>query len=197
LSTVFTTYAKLGFHHIFNLGAYDHLLFLLALCAIYTLQDWRKVVALVTSFTIGHSITLALSTFSLIQFDTALIEFLIPVTIFITCFSNFFKLNGTLSKQRTILSWHNLLAVMFGLVHGMGFSNYLKALLGQNSDTWYQLLAFNVGIEAGQLLIVLLLLLTTFLVLNLFNAKKRDWIIALSSAAAGVSLILMIETSIF
>jgi hypothetical protein len=197
LSSVFFTYMELGFHHIFNLKAYDHMLFLFALCAIYTLGDWRKVLALVTSFTIGHSITLALSTFNIIKFDTGLIEFLIPVTIFITCVTNFFKLKGAASKQHTIFSMHNLMAVFFGLVHGMGFSNYLKSLLGRNSDTWLQLLAFNVGIELGQLLIVFLLLIAAFLMLNLFSAKRRDWIIVLSSAVAGISLILMMETNIF
>lgn len=197
MSSVFSSYAKLGFHHIFNLQAYDHLLFLLALCAIYTLNDWRKVLALVTGFTIGHSITLALSTFNIISFDKGLIEFLIPVTILFTCLTNFFKLKGAASKQRTILSLHNLMAVFFGLIHGMGFSNYLKSLLGRGSDTWLQLLAFNVGIELGQLLIVLLLLVVAFILMNIFNAKKRDWIMVLSSAAAGIALILMIETNIF
>ena len=80
MSSVFSTYIQLGFHHIFDINAYDHMLFLLALSAIYTLSDWRKVIALVTSFTVGHSVTLALATFNIIQFDTALIEFLIPVT---------------------------------------------------------------------------------------------------------------------
>ena len=197
MSSVFTTYTKLGFHHIFNLQAYDHMLFLLALCAIYTLSDWRKVLALVTSFTLGHSVTLALSTFNLIQFDTALIEFLIPVTILFTCLTNFFKLKGAASKQHTIFSLHNLMAVFFGLVHGMGFSNYLKSLLGHGSDTWLQLLAFNVGIELGQLLIVLILLVVAFILLNIFNARKRDWIMVLSSAAAGISLILIMQTNIF
>ncbi|WP_439880323.1 HupE/UreJ family protein [Pontibacter sp. MBLB2868] len=197
MSSVLSTYLKLGFHHIFSLGAYDHMLFLLALCAIYTVHDWRKVVALITSFTIGHSITLALSTFNIIRFDTALIEFLIPVTIFITCVTNFFKLKGAASKQGAILSLHNAMAVFFGLIHGMGFSNYLKSLLGHSSDTWLQLLAFNVGIELGQLLIVLILLVVAFLVMNILNARKRDWIMVISSAAAGVALILMMETSIF
>ena len=197
MSSVFYTYLQLGFHHIFNFGAYDHMLFLLALSAIYTLGDWRKVIALVTSFTIGHSITLVLSTFDIIHFDTALIEFLIPVTIFFTCITNFFKLQGAAAKQPTILSLHNLMALLFGLIHGMGFSNYLKSLLGRGSDTWLQLLAFNVGIELGQMLIVLILLILGFLVMQLFRAKKRDWILVVSSAAAGISLILMMETSIF
>lgn len=173
------------------------MLFLLALSAIYTLSDWKKVIALVTSFTIGHSITLALAVFEVIRFDTALIEFLIPVTIFLTCVTNFFKLKGAAAKQPTILSLHNLMAIFFGLVHGMGFSNFLRAMLGRSGEIWEQLLAFNIGIELGQLLIVSILLIIGFLVLNLFHAKKRDWIMVLSSAAAGISLILMMETSIF
>ena len=173
------------------------MLFLLALSAIYTLGDWRKVVALVTSFTIGHSITLALATFNIIQFDTALIEFLIPVTILFTCITNFFKLKGAAAKQHAVWSFHNLLALLFGLIHGMGFSNFLRSMLGRNGDIWQQLLAFNIGIELGQLLIVGILLIAGFLLMNLFRTKKRDWIMVLSSAAAGISLILMMETSIF
>lgn len=197
MSSVFSTYIELGFHHIFDFKAYDHMLFLLALSAIYTLGDWRKVIALVTSFTIGHSITLALATFNIIKFNSALIEFLIPVTILLTCITNFFKLKGAAGKQPTVLSLHNLMAVAFGLIHGMGFSNFLRAMLGRNGSIWQQLLAFNIGIELGQLLIVTLLLLIGAVALNVFHAKKRDWIMVLSSAAAGVALVLMIENSIF
>ncbi|MCC9166743.1 HupE/UreJ family protein [Pontibacter sp. XAAS-A31] len=197
MSSVFETYLKLGFHHIYDFGAYDHMLFLLALSAIYTLGDWRKVIALVTCFTIGHSITLALATFNIIQFDSALIEFLIPVTILFTCIINFFKLKGTASKQHPIWSLHNLMAILFGLIHGMGFSNFLKSILGRNSKIWEQLLAFNIGIELGQLLIVSILLVAGFIVMNVFNAKRRDWIMVLSSAAAGISLIMILENNIF
>lgn len=197
MSSVFSTYLELGFHHIFDFKAYDHMLFLLALSAIYTLSDWRKVIALVTAFTIGHSITLALATLNIIRFDTDLIEFLIPVTILITCITNFFKLKGAASKQPTILSVHNLMALFFGLIHGMGFSNFLRAMLGRSGSIWQQLLAFNIGIELGQLLIVGILLILGAIVMNIFKAKKRDWIMVLSSAAAGVALVLMIETNIF
>ncbi|MFT2008261.1 HupE/UreJ family protein [Pontibacter sp. 13R65] len=197
MSSTFQTYLKLGFHHIYDFSAYDHMLFLLALCAIYTLSDWRKIIALVTSFTIGHSITLALSTFNIIKFDSDLIEFLIPVTILFTCITNFFKLKGAASNQHPIWSFHNLLAIVFGLIHGMGFSNFLRSLLGRNSKIWEQLLAFNIGIELGQLLIVAIILLASMVVLNIFRLKRRDWIMVLSSAAAGIALVLMMENSIF
>jgi hypothetical protein len=197
VSSVFSNYIELGFYYIADFKAYDHMLFLLALSAIYTLRDWQQVLVLVTSFTIGHSITLALATFNIIKFDSALIEFLIPVTILFTCLANFFKLNGAAPKQHPIWSFHNLLAVAFGLIHGMGFSNFLKSMLGRNGDTWQQLLAFNIGIELGQLLVVSALLLLGFLMMTLFRTKKRDWIMVLSSAVAGISLILIMKTNIF
>lgn len=197
MSTVFYTYLELGFRHIFNLKAYDHLLLLLALCAVYILGDWRRVVALITSFTIGLAITLVLSAFYIIQFDKSLIRFLIPASIFLTCVINFFRLKGAANKQHTIFSLHNLMAVLIGLVYGLGFPNHLKALLSRGEKAWLKMLAFNVGIELSQLLFVFLVLIVAFLIQNLFNAKRRDWIMVLSSAAAGISLILMLKTNIF
>ena len=154
MSSVFSTYIQLGFHHIFDLNAYDHMLFLLALSAIYTLSDWRKVIALVTSFTVGHSVTLALATFNIIQFDTALIEFLIPVTILLTCITNFFKLKGAAGKQNTILSLHNLMALFFGLIHGMGFAHSFAGTPLPRQDFLPALFSFNLGIEFGQLAVL-------------------------------------------
>ncbi|GAB3822413.1 hypothetical protein GCM10028895_26880 [Pontibacter rugosus] len=116
---------------------------------------------------------MALATFKIIQFDTALIEFLIPVTILFTCITNFFKLKGAASKQATVLSLHNLMAIFFGLIHGMGFSNFLRQMLGRNGDMWQQLLAFNIGIELGQLLIVGIILVAGFVIMNVLQAKKE------------------------
>ena len=192
-TSVFSTYLEVGFEHILDLQAYDHLVFLLAMAAIYTLPDWRKVLLLVTSFTIGHSITLALSTFNIIRFNTVLIEFLIPVTILITAVANFFKLKGGAKKQPLLLSVHNLLAIGFGLIHGMGFSNYLKMLLGKSQSVALELFAFNVGIELAQIVIVLCLLLLNFLLLRLFKLKQRDWIMVLSSIAGGIALLLILQ----
>lgn len=197
MSSVFSKYIELGFYHIVDFKAYDHMLFLLAISAIYTLKEWRQLLVLVTSFTIGHSITMALATFSIIKFDRSLIEFLVPVTILLTCLANFFKLNGAAPKQHPIWSFHNLLALTFGLIHGMGLSGFLKSILRRNEDTWQQLLAFNIGIELGQLLVVSALLLLGFLMMTLFRTKKRDWIMVLSSAVAGISLILIIRNNIF
>ncbi|RNI31597.1 HupE/UreJ family protein [Rufibacter latericius] len=193
MSSVFFTYLQLGFHHIFNLLAYDHMVFVLAMCAVYSASEWRRILALVTSFTIGHSITLALSTLNLLKFNTALIELLIPITILLTCLYNFTQLETVKRRGGALWSFNNLFAAFFGLVHGMGFSNYLKSLLGQGQNIVVELLAFNVGIELGQLLIVLLVLLLNFLLTRALPVKKRDWALGISSAAGAIALMLILD----
>lgn len=195
---MFSTYLELGFDHISDINAYDHILFLVALCAIYQLKEWKKILLLVTAFTIGHSITLALAALELVSFSKDLIEFLIPVTILITSLYNVFTKSSdiptTTFNQR--LNIRYLFALFFGLIHGMGFSSYLKAMLmpGQENELIPQLLAFNIGVELGQLLIVAIIMTITYLVLSVFNAKQRDWTLFISGAAAGVALILMKDT---
>ena len=197
--SVFQTYLQLGFFHIFNLRAYDHIVFLLALCAPYVLADWRRVVALVTSFTVGHSLTLALATLGVVNYSAILIEALIPVTILLTCLANLSKagrseprLARRLRPEPIVLALPNLLAVVFGLIHGLGFSNYLRELLGRQSRPIVELLAFNVGVELGQLLIVSFILVLGFIVLRVFNAARRDWLLVVSGAAAGIALVLLL-----
>ncbi|MBA9079600.1 MULTISPECIES: HupE/UreJ family protein [Rufibacter] len=192
VSSVFYTYLQLGFHHIFNLQAYDHMVFVLAMCAVYSGSEWRRILALVTSFTVGHSITLALSTLEMLTFNTALIELLIPVTILITCLYNFTQLNKGKKKGGALWSWNNVFAIAFGLIHGMGFSNYLKSLLGKGQNIVLELFAFNVGIELGQLLIVALVLLINLLLTHILHVKKRDWILGVSSAAGAIALMLIL-----
>jgi len=197
--SVFSTYLQLGFHHIFNLRAYDHLVFLLALCAPYVLRDWRRVVALVTSFTVGHSITLALATLDVVQYSPQLIEVLIPVTIVLTCLLNLGRagrLEVRPSESRTpepiLLALPNLLAAVFGLIHGLGFSSYLRELLGRQSRPVLELLSFNVGVELGQLLIVGLILLLGFGLLRGLRVHRRDWLLVTTGAALGIALVLLL-----
>ncbi|WP_139924565.1 HupE/UreJ family protein [Hymenobacter sp. DG01] len=198
-SSIFTTYLQLGFHHIFNLQAYDHLVFLLALCAPYVLQDWRRVVALVTSFTVGHSITLALATLNVVGYSPTLIETLIPVTIVLTCLLNLARAGkaGTRPVERReatpiVFTLPNLLAAVFGLIHGLGFSSYLRELLGRHSRPVLELLSFNLGVELGQLLIVALILLLGFVLLRIFNVARRDWLLVTTGAALGIALTLLV-----
>ncbi len=188
----FQLYLRVGFDHITDPNGYDHILFVMALCAIYQLKDWKKLLILVTAFTVGHSITLALATLKIVRFNTELIEFLIPITILFTCLLNFFR--KTEIKKDDI---RYFFAVFFGLIHGLGFSNYLTALLGQAENITLPLFAFNVGLEIGQLAIVAATLLISFVLISLLKVKSREWNLILSGAVAGVALTLVADKWIF
>ena len=196
--SVFQTYLELGFRHICTPRAADHLTFLLALCAPYGLTDWRRVLALVTSFTVGHSLTLALATLGLVAFKPAVVEALIPVTIILTALWN---LRGAglatgrpaLPPGPVLAAAPNALALGFGLIHGLGFSNYLRALLGPASRPVQELLAFNLGVELGQVLIVAALLLLGALLLRGVGVARRDWLLTTSGAALGIAALLLVQ----
>ncbi|MEZ4949712.1 MAG: HupE/UreJ family protein [Saprospiraceae bacterium] len=175
--TAFQAYFTLGFHHIADINAYDHMLFLAVLCAVYQPENWRKIIVIVTGFTIGHSITLALSVLDIFSLNPQLIEYLIPITIILTGITNL--LPADKYRQKTIY----VETIFFGFVHGMGFSNFLKASLmeGMEQNIFTPLLAFNLGVEAGQLLIVAIILLISWLVVGLFGLKQKFWRIGISS----------------
>jgi len=185
-------YLTLGFRHIANLRAYDHMLFLVALCAVYQISQWRRITILVTAFTIGHSLTLALATLGVVILPSKVIEFLIPLTIFVTCVLNVRSTpQGVLESK---FQGNYLLALFFGLIHGLGFSNYLRALLGGEESILVPLFSFNVGLELGQLMIVAVILIISFSITNGFHLIHRRWNLAVSILAAGVSLMLMYQT---
>lgn len=190
--STFSLYFNLGFTHILDVNGYDHILFVVALCALYMISDWKRVLIIITAFTIGHSITLALATLEIIPINPALIEFLIPVTIFITAVSNIFRKQSAIRQQGVQMNY--AFALIFGLIHGMGFSNYLQSLLGRDESIITQLLAFNLGLELGQIIIVAVFLMLSFIVVDILQAGRRDWKIIISSAVAGIALTLMIET---
>lgn len=189
--SVFQLYFKLGVHHIADIQAYDHLLFLVALCIMYSFRAWKKLLILITAFTLGHSITLALATLGLIKINTSLIELLIPLTIFFTAFGNLFFKAGKIHNTSHSIKY--VTAVFFGLIHGMGFSNYLQSLLGKQGDILIPLLSFNLGIEVGQLMIVALILVLTFLFVNVLGIKHRDWNLVFSGAVMGISATMIID----
>ena len=187
----FRLYFELGLEHILDIKGYDHILFVIALCAIYIARDWARILILVTAFTIGHSITLALATLQIIRVNSDLIEFLIPVTIFLTASSNLFVKSDNLYKSKVQTNY--ILALFFGLIHGMGFSNYLRSLLGRDESIVTQLLAFNVGLEVGQIIIVVGFMVISFILVDLFGVFRRDWKLIISSAVIGISLTMIIE----
>jgi len=192
MQTAFHLFLKLGFDHILGSKAYDHILFVIALCAIYKLAEWRKLAILVTAFTLGHSLTLALAALDVIRFPSPIIEFLIPVTIFLTAISNLFVPN---EKEKKRINLNYFFALFFGLIHGMGFSNFFKSSLmpGEENQLVGQLFSFNLGVELGQLVIVGMILATSFVAFNIVKIKQREWTLFISGAAAGVAVILMVN----
>ena len=186
----FSLYFILGKDHILDyVNGYDHILFVVALCAVYQITDWKKIFILVTAFTLGHSITLALATLSIISVNATLIEFLIPLTIFVTSVSNLLRKEDSLHQNPVQINYG--FALFFGLIHGMGFSNYLRALLGKDQSIFTQLLAFNIGLEFGQIIIVVIFIAVSFIAIGKAGVNRRDWKMIISSAIAGISLILM------
>lgn len=189
--SLFELYLRLGFNHIIDINGYDHIVFILALCAGYNFMQFRKILILVTAFTLGHSITLALATLKLVIIRTDIIEFLIPITIIITALSNLFNKNNDSRK------FIYFVTLFFGLIHGLGFSNYLKELLGKESSIISPLLAFNIGLEFGQILIVAIHFLVLYLAMTFFKLNHKNWRIFISGAAVGIAAIIILENKIW
>lgn len=181
----FTFYFQLGTEHILTLDALDHILFVTALCLRYLWKDWKKVVVLVTAFTIGHSLTLALSALNYIHVNAGLIEFLIPLTIAATCINNIFQ---HFNEQQKRLPLIYFFALFFGLIHGLAFAGRFLSLEGKEGLVAH-LLAFNLGIEVAQLLIVLLVLLISFAIVQLLKLSRTVWLRGASAVILVISLI--------
>jgi hypothetical protein len=181
----FILYFKMGLHHVLDFSAYDHILFLIVLAVIFSFNQFKKVLWLVTLFTIGHSITLALSAYEVLTINMDLIEFLIPVTIFITGAVNVFSAkNLSVGKQNTNL----IFALFFGLIHGLGFSNYFKMMVGRGDNKIFPLLEFALGIEAAQIVIILGILIIGTILQHFVKVTRRDWILVCSSIVIGFSI---------
>ena len=175
----------MGLHHVLDFSAYDHILFLIVLAVIFSFNQFKKVLWLVTLFTIGHSITLALSAYEVLTVNIDLIEFLIPVTIFITGAMNVFTAkNSSAGKQNTNL----VFALFFGLIHGLGFSNYFKMMVGREDNKVFPLLEFALGIEAAQIVIILGILVIGTILQHFVKVTQRDWILVCSSIVIGFSI---------
>ncbi|MDQ6814884.1 MAG: HupE/UreJ family protein [Bacteroidota bacterium] len=185
----FGFYFSFGWQHIISFDAFDHQLFILALIVLYTLKEWKRVLVLVTAFTIGHSITLALSTLNILTIPSNLVEFFIPCTIFVTAAANIIK--PTSSRKNIQVNY--FFAMFFGLVHGLGFANALKFMLASDQSLGRSLVAFNLGLEAGQIAVVILLLLLAHIFIFYVNVNRRYWIISVSALVLVVSLKMAIE----
>ncbi len=170
-------YLKEGWLHIISLNSLDHQLFIVALTALYVIKDWRKVLVLVTAFTIGHSITLALSVYNVVSINEKWVEFLIPCTIIVTALFNI----ATKSISEKKLRLNYLLALSFGLIHGLGFANSIRFMLAKNQTIGPALLGFNIGLELGQILLVSSILALSYLAINKAGLNRKYWRMILSS----------------
>lgn len=179
-----------GVKHITDLKGYDHMLFILALCAPYTFKQWKPIVLLATAFTVGHSISLALSAMKMVSFSSYWIELLIPATIVVTALTNISYLKHSAEK----VYWHRYLVTLaFGLIHGLGFSSYFKMLYDETASMAKSLLLFNLGVEVGQLIIIAILLILSLLVINLAKVDRKVYTGVLSLIALGLGVWLFIE----
>ncbi|WP_296142899.1 HupE/UreJ family protein [uncultured Flavobacterium sp.] len=192
----FWIYFNTGLRHVLDINAYDHVLFLIALIVPYAFKDWKRVLVLVTLFTAGHTLALLLSVYKIVSVRVDLVEFLIPITILATALFHLFTA-GKNSKNQS-LSFVSFVTLFFGIIHGLGFSNYFKTILpGSASDKLLPLLEFALGIEAAQIIVVLIVLILSYIVQTIFRFSKRDWTLVMSAFVAGVVIPMIIESGIW
>lgn len=191
----FWLYLKMGFEHVLDWKAYDHVLFLTVLVASYSFQQSRKVIWLVTLFTIGHILSLVLSAFDILRVDSRIIEFLIPASIIFTAIYSIFTVGKARGKSKINLLY--VLTFFFGLVHGFGFSTHFNMMAKGADNIFLMLVEFALGIELAQILVVFVVLLLSFVVQNVFRFSKRDWVLVISSIVLGMTIPILEENWIF
>jgi hypothetical protein len=192
----FWIYFEIGLRHVLDLSAYDHVLFLIALTVPYAFKDWKRLLLLVSIFTIGHTLALLLSVFGVLIIKGNLVEFLIPITILVVAFFNLFTA-GKSSKNESI-SVVVFITLFFGIIHGLGFASYFKSLLGGSPQSkLLPLSEFALGIESAQLIVVFVVLILSYIVQTFFRFSNRDWTLVMSSFIIGVVLPMIIESEIW
>lgn len=182
---------ELGLTHVLDLNGYDHVLFLIALTVPYLFSNWKKVLFLVTVFTIGHTISLVLSSYNFISINSDLVEFFIPVTIAITALFNIFSAGKTV--HNTKLGVIFFITLFFGIIHGLGFSNYFKMIIGNTNYKFVPLIEFALGVEVAQIIIVLGVLILGNLLQGVLNVSKRDWVLVMSSIVVGLVIPMLLS----
>lgn len=182
----FLFYFKEGLFHVLDWGAYDHILFLIALTVPYLFSSWKRLLTLVTIFTIGHTLALALSAFGIVKVNTSIVEVLIPITILVTAFYNIFTAGKKGKKEK--IGIHGIVTLFFGLIHGLGFSTYFKMMTSRSDSKLLPLIEYTLGIETAQIIIVLVVLIISFIAQSIFRFSLRDWTLVLSSIVIGVAI---------
>lgn len=192
----FWVYFQIGLHHVLDIQAYDHVLFLIALVIPFTFKDWKRILLSVTLFTIGHTAALVLSVYQIVVIKAEIVEFLIPITILLSAIYNLITINKLNKKDQ--MNWVFLITLFFGVIHGLGFSNYFNTLLGGSSNSkLIPLLEFALGIEGAQMIVVIVVLIAAYIVQSAFRFSKRDWILIGSAFIVGVVVPMILENEIW
>ncbi|RKS99158.1 HupE/UreJ family protein [Flavobacterium sp. 123] len=192
----FWIYFQIGLKHVLNIYAYDHVLFLVALAVPFTFKDWQRIVLLVTLFTVGHTMALLLSVYEIVAIKVNVVEFLIPITIFVTALFSLFTAGKSSKKESLNLVF--FITLFFGIIHGLGFSNYFKTILGGSANSkLIPLSEFALGIEAAQIIVVFVVLVLSYIVQTVFRFSKRDWTLVMSAFIIGVVLPMILESEIW
>lgn len=186
---------KYGMNHVLDINAYDHVLFLLVLTVPYMFKDWKRVLLLVTMFTLGHTISLVLAVYGIISVKASLIEFLIPVTIMVVALYNVFTAGKKAPSEKIGILF--LSTLFFGLIHGLGFASEFKMFVGRATSKLLPLIEFALGIELAQIIIVFVVLLLGFICQTIFRFSKRDWIVILSAVVVGLVIPMLLNNELF
>ncbi|MGC6432040.1 MAG: HupE/UreJ family protein [Jejuia sp.] len=181
-----------GINHVLDINGYDHVLFLMVLTVSYVFKDWKRVLLLVSMFTLGHTLSLVLAAYNIVSVDGTLVEFLIPVTILVAAVYNVFTAGKGAQKEKVGVLFITTLA--FGLIHGLGFAREFKMFLGESDSKLLLLIEFALGIEIAQVIIVFIVLFLGYLVQTIFRFSKRDWIMVISSIVIGLVIPMLMES---
>jgi hypothetical protein len=181
-----------GINHVLDINAYDHVLFLIVLTVPYIFKDWKRVLLLVTMFTLGHTLSLVLSTYGVVSVNATLVELLIPITILVVALFNVFTAGKGAQKERVGVLF--LSTLFFGLIHGLGFAREFQILLGGHDSKLLMLLEFALGIEIAQIIIVFIVLFLGYVAQTIFRFSKRDWIMVISAIVVGLVIPMILNS---
>lgn len=191
----FWSHVLYGINHVLDVNAYDHLLFLIVLTVPYLFKDWKRILLLITMFTIGHTLSLAMATYGIITVDGKLIEFLIPVTILVVALYNVFTAGKKAPTEKVGILF--LSTLFFGLIHGLGFAGHFSKHMGKGDNKLIRMLEFALGIEIAQIVIVFIVLFLGFLCQTIFRFSRRDWVVVVSAIVVGMMIPMLIRSGLF
>lgn len=184
-----------GIYHVLDVRAYDHILFLIVLILPYLFKDWKRILLLITVFTVGHCLSLSLVTYNIISVNVKLVSFLIPLTILIVAIFNIFTAGRKSHHPKIGMVF--FITLFFGLVHGLGFANDLNSLISESENKFLGLIEIAIGIEIGQLVIAFIVVFLSFICQTIFRFSKRDWVMILSAIVLGSVLPMLINSNLF